>query len=290
MKKLFALLIIIILILFGCTAPNNNDDLPENPPVEEPSAPADPNTPQTPEEPSDPSNPPSEEIPEEPVSPPKKPDETEFLMLQGIRNSSGKLISYRIINYLESYIGNMTRNNAIITSLPGTKYIIDSSENGKSIKGVFYVLDRIDNQFTWEADITSYELIGNHERGEYKISGKANYTGVGNDDVKTKFVNGEIKNYLQNYEDGDDDPRFLITEGNFIYYTNLTSLNNQETGNDKLLSSIYLYCNFIDNNDKSHIYEELFNTYNIGDPHGETLKEGYEKLDGTYFWPWWLPY
>ena len=269
------LLLIILGLLFGCTAPNNND-LPENPPVEDP---------------SDPTNPP-EEIPEDPVNPPKKPDETELIILEGIRNSYGKA-GTEAQYYLQSCIESMTGNNAIANSVPGQAYNIDYAENGKTVKGTFYVLDRIDNQFTWKADITAYEITGKHDQGEYKITVTATYSGIGTDGTKIKFaMNSEMENYLPTFfinEGEEDDPAFLITEGDFTYYGNF--LDNLDTGDEKLLrTSLDTNCKFIGDDNKNHIYDQLFNTYDIGDPHGETLKEGYEIIDGTYFWPWWLPY
>ena len=49
------------------------------------------------------------------------------------------------------------------------------------------------------------------------------------------------------------------------------------------------YIEYIDENDTTHIYDSLFNTYYWPDTNKETEKEGYEKVDDTYFWPWWLP-
>ncbi len=275
MKKICLLLIILGLFLFGCTAPNSND-LSENSPLEDP---------------SDPSNPPSEEIPEGPVDPPKKPDEAELIILESIRNSFGTA-GTEAQYYLESCIESMTRDSSIVTSLPGIKYTIKSSENGKSAKGTFYVLDRIDNQFTWKADITSYEITGKHDQGEYKITGTATYSGIGTDNTKIKStINSEMENYLPTFfinEGEEDDPAFLITEGNLTFYLN--TLDNYN-GSDKLLiGSLGGNCSFIGDDNKIHIYDQLVNYYDIGDPHGQTLNEGYEKVDDTYFWPWWLPY
>ena len=268
MKKICLLLIILGLFLFGCTAPNSND-LSENPPVEDP---------------SDPSNPPSEGIPEEPIEPPKKPNDEEKAMLKAIQNSSG-LAMTEAQNYVESTIRDIIANEAITSSLLGTKYIIDSSESGKSIKGIFYLLDRIDGQLVWRADITKYELFGNQPHGEYKISGTANYSGIENNTYQNFFLSAEIKNYFpQNFPGyGDDAKGVHIINGDFTFSDKDL---NPETGR---LTSVMFYIEYIDEDDTTHIYDSLFNTYYWPDTNKETEKEGYEKVDDTYFWPWWLP-